>query len=53
MACLTFGRKLVAKLFGFFKDLRLPPEGILGGAVLVAFLCAGICAIFGAFLAES
>jgi Kef-type K+ transport system membrane component KefB len=57
VACLTFGRKLVTKLFGFFKDLKLPPEGILGVAVLVAFLCAaftqwiGIHAIFGAFLA--
>ena len=57
IACLTFGRKLVAKLFGFFKGLKLPPEGILGVAVLVAFLCAaftqwiGIHAIFGAFLA--
>jgi Kef-type K+ transport system membrane component KefB len=57
MACLTFGRRLVAKLIGFFKDLNLPPEGILGVAVLVAFLCAaftqwiGIHAIFGAFLA--
>jgi Kef-type K+ transport system membrane component KefB len=57
LACLTFGRKLVTKLFGFFKNLKLPPEGILGVAVLVAFLCAaftqwiGIHAIFGAFLA--
>jgi Kef-type K+ transport system membrane component KefB len=57
LACLTFGRKLVTKLFGFFKGLKLPPEGILGVAVLIAFLCAaftqwiGIHAIFGAFLA--
>lgn len=57
LACLTIGRKLVAKLFGYFKAMRLPPEGILGVAVLVAFLCAaftqwiGIHAIFGAFLA--
>lgn len=57
LACLTFGRRLVARLFVFFKDLKLPPEGILGVAVLVAFLCAaftqwiGIHAIFGAFLA--
>jgi len=57
VSCLTFGRKLVAKLFGFFKGMKLPPEGILGVAVLVAFLCAaftqwiGIHAIFGAFLA--
>jgi Kef-type K+ transport system membrane component KefB len=57
LVCLTFGRKLVTKLFGFFKNLKLPPEGILGVAVLVAFLCAaftqwiGIHAIFGAFLA--
>jgi Kef-type K+ transport system membrane component KefB len=55
--CLTFGRTLVAKLFSFFKGLRLPPEGILGVAVLIAFFCAaftqwiGIHAIFGAFLA--
>lgn len=54
---LTFGRKLLAKLFGFFKRFRLPAEGILGVAVLIAFLCAaftqwiGIHAIFGAFLA--
>jgi Kef-type K+ transport system membrane component KefB len=57
LICLTFGRKIVTKLFGFFKAMRLPPEGILGVAVLVAFLCAaftqwiGIHAIFGAFLA--
>jgi Kef-type K+ transport system membrane component KefB len=57
LVCLSFGRKLVTKLFGFFKNLKLPPEGILGVAVLVAFLCAaftqwiGIHAIFGAFLA--
>ena len=56
-ACLTFGRKLIARLFGFFKTFKLPPEGILGVAVLVAFFCAsftqwiGIHAIFGAFLA--
>jgi Kef-type K+ transport system membrane component KefB len=30
MACLTFRRRLMAKLFGFFKDLNLPPEGFLG-----------------------
>jgi Kef-type K+ transport system membrane component KefB len=57
VACLTFGKKLVAKLFSFFKKLKVPPEGILGVAALVAFLCAaftqwiGIHAIFGAFLA--
>ncbi|HXV83028.1 MAG TPA: cation:proton antiporter [Candidatus Binatia bacterium] len=57
MACLTLGRKLVTILFAYFKDLKLPAEGILGVAVLVAFLCAaftqwiGIHAIFGAFLA--
>jgi Kef-type K+ transport system membrane component KefB len=56
-ACLTVGRGLALKLFAFFHRLRLPPEGILGLAVLVAFLCAaftqwlGIHAIFGAFLA--
>ena len=57
VVCLTLGRKLVAKLFSYFKALKLPAEGILGVAVLVAFLCAaftqwiGIHAIFGAFLA--
>jgi Kef-type K+ transport system membrane component KefB len=57
IACLTVGRKLVAKLFVFFKGMKLPSEGILGVAVLIAFLCAaftqwiGIHAIFGAFLA--
>jgi Kef-type K+ transport system membrane component KefB len=57
VACLTFGKKLVAQLFGFFKRLKVPPEGILGVAALVAFLCAaftqwiGIHAVFGAFLA--
>jgi Kef-type K+ transport system membrane component KefB len=56
-ACLTVGRKLVARLFVFFKGMKLPPEGILGVAVLIAFFCAaftqwiGIHAIFGAFLA--
>lgn len=56
-ACLTFGRTWVARLFGHFNRLKLPPEGILGFAVLIAFLCAaftqwiGIHAIFGAFLA--
>jgi Kef-type K+ transport system membrane component KefB len=57
VACLALGRRLAAKLFAYFKNLQLPPEGILGVAVLVAFLCAaftqwiGIHAIFGAFLA--
>jgi Kef-type K+ transport system membrane component KefB len=57
ITCLTLGRKIVAKLFGYFRGLKLPPEGILGVAVLIAFLCAaftqwiGIHAIFGAFLA--
>lgn len=56
-ACLTIGRGLALRLFAFFHRLRLPTEGILGLAVLVAFLCAaftqwlGIHAIFGAFLA--
>jgi hypothetical protein len=55
--CLTAGKSLMSRLFSFFHVLRLPPEGILGLAVLTAFLCAaiaqwiGIHAIFGAFLA--
>ncbi len=55
--CLTLGRGLTARVFAFFHGRRLPPEGILGLAVLMAFLCAaltswiGIHAIFGAFLA--
>lgn len=55
--CLTAGKSLMARLFAFFHTLRLPSEGILGLAVLSAFLCAaiaqwiGIHAIFGAFLA--
>jgi Kef-type K+ transport system membrane component KefB len=55
--CLTAGKGLMARLFSFFHLLRLPAEGILGLAVLTAFLCAalaqwiGIHAIFGAFLA--
>jgi Kef-type K+ transport system membrane component KefB len=55
--CLTAGRALMVRLFSFFHVLRLPSEGILGWAVLTAFLCAalaqwiGVHAIFGAFLA--
>jgi Kef-type K+ transport system membrane component KefB len=55
--CLTIGRKLVLSLFEYFKGRNFPSEGILGIAVLIAFLCAaftqwiGIHAIFGAFLA--
>jgi Kef-type K+ transport system membrane component KefB len=55
--CLTVGRKLVWRLFVYFRILKTPPEGILGLAVLIAFFCAaftqwiGIHAIFGAFLA--
>jgi hypothetical protein len=55
--CLTVGKALMLRLFSFFHVLRLPSEGILGVAVLVAFLCAavaqwiGVHAIFGAFLA--
>ena len=55
--CLTAGKILMSRLFSFFHVLRLPSEGILGLAVLTAFLCAalaqwiGIHAIFGAFLA--
>lgn len=57
LVCLTVGRQLVARLFVMFHVQRLPPEGILGFAALLAFLCAGITqwigihAIFGAFLA--
>ena len=56
-SCLTVGRKLVLSLFEYFKGRHFPSEGILGIAVLIAFLCAaftqwiGIHAIFGAFLA--
>jgi Kef-type K+ transport system membrane component KefB len=55
--CLTAGRTLLVWLFSFLRVLRLPSEGILGLAVLIAFLCAalaqwiGVHAIFGAFLA--
>jgi Kef-type K+ transport system membrane component KefB len=55
--CLAAGRTLMVRLFSFFHALRLPSEGILGLAVLTAFLCAavaqwiGVHAIFGAFLA--
>ena len=55
--CLTAGRSLMAHLLSYFHVLRLPSEGILGLAVLTAFLCAalaqwiGVHAIFGAFLA--
>jgi Kef-type K+ transport system membrane component KefB len=57
MGCLTLGRKVVLSLFEYFKARHFPSEGILGVAVLIAFLCAaftqwiGIHAIFGAFLA--
>jgi Kef-type K+ transport system membrane component KefB len=57
VGCLTMGRKLVATLFEYSKARHFPSEGILGLAVLIAFLCAaftqwiGIHAIFGAFLA--
>lgn len=57
LSCLTFGRTWVAKLLGRLKSSNIPTEGILGAAVLIAFLCAaftqwiGIHAIFGAFLA--
>jgi Kef-type K+ transport system membrane component KefB len=56
--CLTIGRRLVLSLFEYCRKGRhFPSEGILGVAVLIAFLCAaftqwiGIHAIFGAFLA--
>jgi Kef-type K+ transport system membrane component KefB len=55
--CLTAGRILMLRLFSFLHLLRLPSEGILGVAVLAAFLGAaiaqwiGVHAIFGAFLA--
>jgi Kef-type K+ transport system membrane component KefB len=47
----------MAHLFSYFHVLRLPSEGILGLAILTAFLCAalaqwiGVHAIFGALLA--
>ena len=56
-ASLTLGRKLVLNVFAYFHRRNFPSEGILGVAVLIAFLCAaftqwiGIHAIFGAFLA--
>jgi Kef-type K+ transport system membrane component KefB len=55
--CLTAGRTLMVRIFSLLHVLRLPSEGILGLAVLTAFLCAalaqwiGVHAIFGAFLA--
>lgn len=55
--CLTIGRGITARVFAFFHARQLPPEGILGLAILIAFFCAaltswiGIHAIFGAFLA--
>jgi len=55
--CLTLGKRLIAAFLARFHRLGFPAEGILGLAVLVAFLCAaftqwiGIHAIFGAFLA--
>jgi Kef-type K+ transport system membrane component KefB len=56
-ASLTIGRKLVLRVFDYFHGRSFPSEGILGVAVLIAFLCAaftqwiGIHAIFGAFMA--
>jgi Kef-type K+ transport system membrane component KefB len=47
----------MVRIFSLLHVLRLPSEGILGLAVLTAFLCAalaqwiGVHAIFGAFLA--
>jgi Kef-type K+ transport system membrane component KefB len=55
--CLTVGRSAMRRLFSYLHVLRLSSEGILGLAVLAAFLCAaisqwiGVHAIFGAFLA--
>lgn len=57
LLCLTVGKGLMGWLFSLFHILRLPSEGILGLAVLIAFFCAGLAqwigvhAIFGAFLA--
>jgi Kef-type K+ transport system membrane component KefB len=57
LVCLIAGKNLMGRVFYFFHALRLPSEGILGLAVLCAFLCAalaqwiGVHAIFGAFLA--
>jgi Kef-type K+ transport system membrane component KefB len=55
--CLTAGKTVMLRLFSLFRILGLPAEGLLGLAVLAAFLCAaiaqwiGVHAIFGAFLA--
>ncbi|MBI4524093.1 MAG: cation:proton antiporter [Deltaproteobacteria bacterium] len=55
--CLTVGRSLMVRVFSFFHMLHLPPEGVLGLSVLIAFLCAaltqwvGIHAVFGAYIA--
>jgi Kef-type K+ transport system membrane component KefB len=53
---LTVGKHLLQRLFNALHRRSFPSEGILGVAVLVAFLCAGVTqwigihAIFGAFL---
>jgi Kef-type K+ transport system membrane component KefB len=54
---LTAGKQLAQRVFAALHRRNLPSEAILGVAVLVAFLCAGVTqwigihAIFGAFLA--
>jgi Kef-type K+ transport system membrane component KefB len=55
--CLTLGRRLVSQLFAGVRRLGVEREGLLGIALLIAFICAaftqwiGIHAVFGAFLA--
>lgn len=55
--CLTVGRWLTARFFALSRLVHLPPQGVLGFTVLIAFFCAalvqlmGIHAVFGALLA--
>lgn len=54
---LTVGRTLIASLFSGMRRVGVAREGLLGVALLTAFVCAaltqwiGIHAVFGAFLA--
>jgi Kef-type K+ transport system membrane component KefB len=54
---LTFGRRLIARLFSGMRQMGVAREGLLGVALLTAFFCAaftqwiGIHAVFGAFFA--
>jgi K+:H+ antiporter len=56
-SCLTFGRRLVSRIFAGLQRMGVAREGVLGVALLIAFFCAaftqwiGIHAVFGAFLA--